>query len=49
VRPGVAFQKTVIPRAIELILATPGAAAQFAHKDFVESTQVQVGLVGARG
>ena len=48
-RPGVAFQKTVIPRAIELILATPGAAAQFAHKDFVESTQVQVGLVGARG
>jgi len=48
-RPGVAFQKTVIPRAIELILATPGSAAQFAHKDFVESTQVQVGLVGARG
>ena len=43
-RPNVTLGKTVLPRAIELILASPNADAQYAHKDYVESTQVQVAL-----
>ena len=43
-RPNVTVEKTVLPRAIELILASPHADAQYAHKDYVEASQAQVAL-----
>ena len=41
-RPGATVGVTVIPRAVELIIAPPNSKAQRAHKDYITRDQVQV-------